>query len=180
VLKRAGLMGLQAARIGGDLAGASTRFAVGMASRIPGMSGVMGRLGGVLPPSVRGLPTQPTGPTPVPTPVPSPEPNLDAPAPEDPPPPIFTEPKASSRDVAHAGGHDPDLDNWQDELDDGIDVITPAGTTGTGVGYNPDTAEAGLHEPELDDEPLIDPSVAKAVRKESQTLQRAADPNVGD
>jgi|GEM_PF-3655861 len=81
--------------------------------------------------------------------------------------PSTTEPKAASRESAHHGrGTDPS-DDWQDELDDGADIgINPA----TGL---PSTAQVG------DDEPLLDASVAKAVRSESETMGRAADPDKG-
>jgi hypothetical protein len=55
------------------------------------------------------------------------------------------------------------------------DVTTPAGTTGAGRGYNPDTTETDLYQPET--EPLMDPATTKAVASESATLQRAADPD---
>ena len=77
--------------------------------------------------------------------------------------PSTTEPKAASRDAAHHGrGADP-TDDWHDELEDPADV-----------GINPAT---GLPNTDLahDDGPLLDPSVAKAVRSESETMSRAAD-----
>lgn len=77
--------------------------------------------------------------------------------------PSTTEPKAASRDSAHHGrGADP-TDDWHDELDDAPDIgINPA----TGL---PNTVQVG------DDEPLLDPSAAKTVRSESETMSRAAD-----
>ncbi|KAA1427918.1 hypothetical protein [Nocardioides antri] len=79
--------------------------------------------------------------------------------------PSTTEPKAASRESAHHGrGSDP-TDDWHDELDDAPDVgINPA----TGL---PNTYQAS------EDGPLLDPSVAKAVRSESETMSRAADPD---
>ena len=83
--------------------------------------------------------------------------------------PSTTEPKASSRESAHqgrGGGSDP-ADDWHDEIDDAPDTgINPA----TGL---PNT----LHGDE--DQPGLDPSVAKAVRAESETLSKAADPDKG-
>ena len=77
--------------------------------------------------------------------------------------PSTTEPKAASRESAHHGrGADP-TDDWHDELDDAPDIgVNPA----TGL---PNTAQVG------DDEPLLDPSAAKTVRSESETMSRAAD-----
>ncbi|HWU20350.1 MAG TPA: hypothetical protein VN088_02420 [Nocardioides sp.] len=49
-----------------------------------------------------------------------------------------------------------DIDDWQDELDDADDEVPPPA--------QPD-----------DDRPLLDPSVAKAVRHESETMRRAAE-----
>ena len=86
--------------------------------------------------------------------------------------PSVTEPKAASRASAHQGrGSDP-TDDWHDELDDLDDLdeldedINPA----TGQPHN---APEG-------DEPLLDPGLAKSVRKESETLSKAADPEKGD
>jgi len=88
-----------------------------------------------------------------------------------------TEPKATSRESAHGrSGADADIDEWAAEFDD-VDVETPVGTTGAGTGYNPDTAEADLQQPGT--EPLLDPGTAKAVRSESQMMQKAADPDKG-
>ena len=88
-----------------------------------------------------------------------------------------TEPKATSRASAHGrSGADADIDEWAAELDD-VDVETPVGTTGAGTGYNPDTAEADLQQPGT--EPLLDPGTAKAIRSESQMMQKAADPDKG-
>ena len=75
--------------------------------------------------------------------------------------PSTTEPKAASREAAHQGRGSEPTDDWHEELDDPADEINPA----TG---QPHTTP--------DDEPLLDPSVAKAVRSESETLSKAADP----
>jgi hypothetical protein len=92
-----------------------------------------------------------------------------------------TEPTATSRDSAHGrSGADADIDAWAEEaadFDDDVDIETPVGTTGAGVGSNPDTAEADLQQPGT--EPLIDPGTAKAIRSEAETLQKAADPDKG-
>ena len=53
-------------------------------------------------------------------------------------------------------------------------VTTPAGTTAAGPGYNPDTAESDLHQP--DTEPLMDPSLTKKVRSEAETMRKASEP----
>lgn len=57
------------------------------------------------------------------------------------------------------------------------DVTTPVGTTGAGTAYNPDTTETDLQQPGT--EPLMDPATTKAVAKEAEMLQRAADPDKG-
>jgi hypothetical protein len=95
-----------------------------------------------------------------------------------------TEPKAVSRDSAHGGpATDAEIDAWIDEAMDGLDqrpdvgVQTPVGTTGAGAGHNPDTAEADLQQPGT--EGLIDPSVTKAIKSESETMRKAADPDKG-
>ncbi len=76
--------------------------------------------------------------------------------------PSTTEPKAATRTSAHQGRGAEPSDDWRDEIDDAPDV-----------GTNPAT---GLpHVRQGDDEPLIDPSVAKAVRSESEVMSRAAD-----
>jgi hypothetical protein len=92
-----------------------------------------------------------------------------------------TEPKAVSRESAHGGSTatDAEIDAWIDEaMTDGDDVgiETPVGTTGVSAGYNPDTAEADQQQPLT--APLLDPATAKAIRKETETLRKAADPNV--
>lgn len=102
-------------------------------------------------PVARSTPAEPDE-TPATAGPPEPEPRealLFPPEPAPTPEPTFTEPKAS------------DIDDWQDELDDLDDL---------------DEADEGLAVPEPDDDtPLLDPSVAKAVRHESETMRRAAD-----
>jgi len=57
------------------------------------------------------------------------------------------------------------------------DVPTPAGTTGADEAYDPDAGRTDLDQPGT--EPLLDPSTAKSVRSESETLRRASDPDKG-
>lgn len=97
-----------------------------------------------------------------------------------------TDPQASSRDSEHGGpGDDSDIDvrDWpQDpgaEPDlDTPDVTTPAGTTGAGEGFNPDTGETDLQQP--DTEPLMDPSLTKEVKSESDMMAKDAEPDAAD
>jgi hypothetical protein len=77
--------------------------------------------------------------------------------------PSTTEPKAASRDAAHHGRGSEPSDDWHDELEDGPDV-----------GINPATGQPNARQG--DDEPLIDPSVAKAIRSEAETMKKASDP----
>ena len=77
--------------------------------------------------------------------------------------PSTTEPKAASRDAAHHGRGSEPTDDWHDEIEDGPDV-----------GINPATGLPNARQG--DDEPLIDPSVAKSVRSEAETMQKASDP----
>ncbi|HET7684696.1 MAG TPA: hypothetical protein VFK34_13615 [Marmoricola sp.] len=93
-----------------------------------------------------------------------------------------TDPQASSRDSEHGGpGDDSELDVLKDwPQDPGAkpdlgtpDVTTPVGTAAAGEGYNPDTAETDLQQP--DTEPLMDPSLTKAIKSESDTMRKGAD-----
>lgn len=77
--------------------------------------------------------------------------------------PSTTEPKAASRDGAHHGRGSEPSDDWHDEIEDAPDV-----------GINPATGQP--NQGQSDDGPLIDPSVTKAVRSESEVMGRAADP----
>jgi hypothetical protein len=87
-----------------------------------------------------------------------------------------TEPKATSRASDHGrGGADAEIDQWYAEPSDDVDVETPVGTTGAGVGHNPDTAEADLQQPGT--EPLVDSASAKAIRSESEMLRKDAERN---
>ncbi|GAA3819369.1 hypothetical protein [Nocardioides panacisoli] len=91
-----------------------------------------------------------------------------------PPEAVTTEPSAPTRNAAHGGPGADSVDDWREELDDGPDVETPVGTTGASRGTNPDTGDTDLQQPGT--APLMDPSLTKAVRAESETLQKAADP----
>lgn len=55
------------------------------------------------------------------------------------------------------------------------EVRTPAGTTAAAPGHNPSTGETDLEQPGT--EPLLDPSLTKAVKSESETMRKAADPH---
>ena len=108
------------------------------------------------------------------------EPIVIEPADEEPGESFATEPKAVSRESAHGGGAatDAEIDAWIDEAmarGEDADVETTVGTTGAGVEHNPDTGDAGR--PEHLTQPLLDPSVAKAIRSESETLRKASDPD---
>ncbi|HEU4568787.1 MAG TPA: hypothetical protein VFR99_12195 [Marmoricola sp.] len=122
------------------------------------------------PPAPAPTPAPAPAPAPGPEPVPPPEPQ---PAPEPSGPSVETEPHAASRQGAH-GGPDPEEQEpaWGDELTDDVEVPTPVGTTGAGEGFNPDTTETDLQQPGT--EPLMDPSTTKAVKKEADTLRKAA------
>lgn len=98
-------------------------------------------------------------------------------APAQPQPQVATEPKAPSRSAAHGGPGDDRFDDWREELAGGPDVETPVGTTGAAPGHNPDTGDTDLQQP--DTEPLLDPSLTKAVKSETETLRRAADRDKG-
>lgn len=117
---------------------------------------------------------------PVPTADELPEPIVIEAEDEEPGEAFATEPKAVSRESAHGGSSDTDaeVDAWAEEATrTDVDVETPVGTTGADVGHNPDTAEADLQQPLT--QPLLDPAEAKALRKEAEIMQRAADPDRG-
>lgn len=90
-----------------------------------------------------------------------------------------TEPKAASRDSAHGGqpGDREEIDGYLEEAlpdtDAYVGVETPVGTVGAGTAHNPATAEADLQQPETP--PLLDPSVVKEVRSETEILRKAAE-----
>jgi len=75
--------------------------------------------------------------------------------------PFAHEPTAESRDVAHGDAVQArEVESWAEEAEreDGVD----------GVGGS-----------EADREPLLDPATAKAIRHQTETLRRAADPDKG-
>jgi len=126
-------------------------------------------------------PEGPREPQVVPKPVPDPE-DFDTVVivaeDEEPGEAFATEPKAVSRESAHGGSAatDAEIDAWIDEAmaeGDDVGIETPVGTTGVSAGFNPDTAEADLQQPLT--APLLDPATAKAIRKESETLRKAAE-----
>lgn len=89
-------------------------------------------------------------------------------------------PSAETRDIAHgerpADPHE--VDSWTEDLDVGLgaptlDIETPVGTTAADIAHNPDTDDVSLQQP--DTEPLLDSSLTKSVKSESETLSRAAD-----
>lgn len=89
-------------------------------------------------------------------------------------------PSAETRDIAHGDRPaDPhEVDSWTEDLDVGLgaptlDIETPVGTTAADIGHNPDTDDVSLQQP--DTEPLLDPSLTKSVKSESDTLSKAAD-----
>ncbi|MGH3411829.1 MAG: hypothetical protein ACRDPH_01970 [Marmoricola sp.] len=128
-------------------------------------------------PPTPGPPT-PGPPTPEPTPEPMPDPVNPPPpqgAPGVPGEPMVTEPHATSRSSAHAGGSaEAEIDDWEEEAHaPDVEVETPVGTTGAGLATNPDTANHDLQQPGT--EPLMDPATTKQVRSETDTLSRGAD-----
>jgi hypothetical protein len=136
-------------------------------------------------PADHGPTSEPREPQRVPKPVPSPE-DFDTVVivaeDEEPGEAFATEPKAVSRESAHGGSAatDAEIDAWIDEAmagGDDVGIETPVGTTGVSAGFNPDTAEADLQQPLT--APLLDPATAKAIRKESEILRKAADPEKG-
>jgi hypothetical protein len=95
-----------------------------------------------------------------------------------------TEPRGASRDEEHgdAALQRAEAAEIMEEIAEAsnlgnIDIETPVGTTGADVGNNPDTAEADLQQPGT--EPLLDPSLTKAIKSEQETLRHAADTDKG-
>ena len=89
---------------------------------------------------------------------------------------FHTEPKAASRDSDHGGlpGDREEIDGYVEEIPtDDVDIETPVGTTGAEVGFNPDTAEADLQQP--DTPPVLDPGTVHAIASESEILRKAAE-----
>ena len=96
---------------------------------------------------------------------PAPEPIVpatDGPPPEPTPAPVTTEPIPS------------DGDDWREELDEDL-----ADELGVEAEREEGEREEAAAEP-ADDVPLLDPSVAKSVRKETARSRRAADPHKED
>ena len=56
---------------------------------------------------------------------------------------------------------------------DDVGVTTPVGTTGAAPAYNPSTAESDLQQPGT--EPLMDPSLTKRIKSETDVLRRGAE-----
>jgi hypothetical protein len=113
---------------------------------------------------------------------------FEPPRPEDLPEPIVieaddapgeafhTEPKAATRDSARGGppGDHEEVEGYVEEIPtDDIDIETPVGTTGADVGFNPDTAEADLQQPQTPE--ILDPGVVSAIESESEILRKAAE-----
>lgn len=119
-------------------------------------------------------------------PAPPPEPPVDvvgqalaAEAEEEPHAGRAGEPRGASRDEEHgeAALQRAEADEIADETAEAlpggdVDVTTPVGTTGAGVGFNPDTAEADLQQPET--EPIVDPALTKTVKSTQRTGKKAS------
>jgi hypothetical protein len=94
-----------------------------------------------------------------------------------------TEPRGASRDEEHgeAALQRAEAAEIAAEIAEAssldLDIETPVGTTGAEVGNNPSTAEADLQQPGTNT--LLDAALAKAVKKEHDVLQKAADPAKG-
>jgi hypothetical protein len=93
-------------------------------------------------------------------------------------------PSAETRDIAHgdAPADQHEVHSWTEDLDVGlgaptVDVETPVGTSAADIGHNPDTDDVSLQQP--DTEPLLDPSLTKSIKSESETLSRAAEVDKG-
>jgi len=132
------------------------------------------------PEAASSAPAAPPKPQRVPKPVPPPEAFDDMVViePEPPHESFATEPKAVSRESEHGGGRatDQEIDAWIDEAigrNRDVDVETPVGTTGADVAHNPDTGEGDLQQPGTP--PLLDPGLAKSIRKESEMLRKDAE-----
>ncbi len=89
------------------------------------------------------------------------------------------EPRGASRDEEHgeAALQRAEVDEIAEETAEGlpggdVDVTTPVGTTGAGVGSNPDTAEADLQQPQT--QPLVNPALTKTVKSTQRTGKRAS------
>ena len=94
------------------------------------------------------------------------------------------EPRGASRDEEHgeASLQRAEIDEIAEETAEAlpggdVDVETPVGTTGAGVGYNPDTAEADLQQPQT--QPLVDPALTKQVKAAARTGKKASTKTAG-
>jgi hypothetical protein len=92
------------------------------------------------------------------------------------------EPRAASRDEEHgevalqrAEADEIALETEEALPGGDVDVTTPVGTTGAGAGFNPDTAEADLQQPQTP--PVVDPSLTKAVKSAQRTGKKASTKN---
>ena len=90
-----------------------------------------------------------------------------------------TEPHASTRDEDHGDAQlqRAELEEIAEEVAEAfpggdLDLVTPVGTTGADVGYNPDTAEADLQQPGT--APGIEPGLTSSVRKDEERGRAAA------
>jgi hypothetical protein len=114
---------------------------------------------------------------PVPTADDLPEPIVIEAADDEPGEAFATEPKAVTRESAHGGAttDDAEIDAWDDEAGP-VDVETPVGMTGADMGRNPATGGADRQQPLT--QPLLDPATAKAIRSETEMLQKDAERDV--
>ena len=101
------------------------------------------------------------------------ESGAEAEVPETPQEQVVTEPSS----VTGPGDDDEIPSPAVQPADEDVEVTTPVGTTGAGPGFNPDTTETDLQQPGT--EPLMDPSTTKRIKRESETLRKAADPHKG-
>ena len=90
-----------------------------------------------------------------------------------------TEPHASTRDEGHGDAQLQPAEQAEiaEEVAEAmpggdLDLETPVGTTGADVGWNPDTAEADLQQPET--APGIDPGLTSSILKEEERGRAAA------
>jgi ribonuclease E len=92
------------------------------------------------------------------------------------------EPRGASRDEEHgeAALQRAEADEIAEETAEAlpggdVDVTTPVGTTGAGAGFNPDTAEADLQQPQTP--PVVDPALTKTVKSAQRTGKKASTKN---
>lgn len=106
----------------------------------------------------QGVPTQRVAPAVEQDDVPPPEPTPLHEA-------FTTEPKAVSRSSEHGRASDAEIDAWIDQAMEGLEPDLEKGVV---------SPVADLPLPD-DDEPLLDPGTAKAIRSESEILRKAAE-----